>query len=309
MKPLTINPRILEDLRDLYTESNGEIKKPIDELVGKVCTDDAVHYLSQFPDNSVDMIFTDEPYGIESAVITFRDNTRKPITMDFDWDGEFPSHISIPWVLQAHRILKDGGVIINCGVSSWSSSFENVCIDAGLTFRAHIIWIKTVTPPRVRLGGWRSAYEVIWVASKGSLRNRMNPVGQQHILNWEIETVCPRCGASHPVIHSANYNLLDTEYVKAVEDWGDEFLMSPYIKHQERVHQTQKPEWLAAKFIWMLTKPGDIVVDPFMGSGVFLKMAHTMGRRFAGCDKDEQWEKFVTKSISKSQPNFPDIGG
>lgn len=303
-KPIVLDPRILTDLKEqqasLYT-----LRYPLDELLDKVFCSLAVDFLSTIPDNSVDLLFTDEPYGIEGkSVVAFRDNTRKPYVLTFDFDAPLPAHLLSPWVLEAYRVLKDGGALVNCGIESWSTSFQNVCEWSGLEVRKQGVWIKTNPPTRVRPGGFKSAHERIWVASKGSLRKRMKKVRQAELNNWVIEATCPNCNEHFPVTWSHNYKLTDSEWADVL--WReDDVFIEPYKAHSHRVgHPNEKPDWLAAWYIWLLTDEGDIVCDPFSGAGTFPLMAAKMSRHFIANDNDPEWVEVMNNRVTALQASI-----
>ena len=149
---------------------------------------------------------------------------------------------------------------------------------AGLEMKAHIPWLKLNPAPRVRKGGWRSSYEMLFIGSKGSIANRMGKVEQQKLLNWEIETVCPNCKLEHGLVygHAGEFQEFDwpVAEMSAIEPSGN------------RLHVAQKPEWLIAKYIKMLTEPGELIVDPMCGSGTIPWVAAKLGRRWAANDSD-----------------------
>jgi DNA modification methylase len=220
---------------------------------------------------------------------------------EFDFDGDLPAHLVIPWVYESARILKPGGAIVNCGIAGWAGSYEDITVDAGLDFKANIVWLKTNAPPRVRHGGFRSAHEMIWISSKGSLNKRMKKVRQQGLLNWQLETQCPNCQLHFPAVYSKQYGLNE-------EEWTAH--LAPYKSHRDRAgHPTEKPDWIAIKYIDMLTQEGDLVVDPFMGSGWALTNAARMGRRYAGTDTGSRddgtpWPDIVRQKLDNLQSSF-----
>ncbi len=299
-KPILTDPAVLQALRDQF--SGWHAKNATEDLLApdnEVFDIDCLALLRRFPDESVDMLFTDEPYGITSSVISFIQ--RKAMVTEFDFDGDLPAHLTIPWVYEAERVLKPGGALVNCGIAGWSSTYEDVIADAGLDFRANIVWLKTNPPTRVRHGGWRSGHEMIWVASKGSLNKRMKKVYQQELLNWHIETRCPNCNLHFPATYSKQYGISN-------EDWIAH--LAPYKSHHRRVgHPTEKPDWIATKYIDLLTQEGDLVVDPFMGSGWSVVNAAKMKRRYVGTDigcnnAGIPWSAIVKNRLGNIQFDF-----
>lgn len=295
-KPIVIKDEILSELRamnDLVLLDRTEIG--LTALLGQARCLDAIELLSALPDESVDVLITDEPFGVGGfGIITF--TTRKDFYhTQMDFDGDLPSHLVIPWVYQAARVLKNGGVLINCGLSSWSTSFEGICTDAGLSFRVQIPWLITNPPTRVRHGGWRSAHQMIWIASKGSLNKRMKKVKQQELVNWIIEASCPECHTRFPVTYSKNYELTEGE-------WWDTAFLAPVKAHAHRAgHVNEKPDWLPARLLWLLSEKGDVVVDPFAGSGTFILMAKRMGREIVAGDYDEEWVGYINQQLEAIQ--------
>lgn len=298
-KPITTDRGLLGNLRDEFRLPWPEFAS-IDDLVNKIYTMDCIELLRSLPGESIDMIFTDEPYGITSSIISFRQ--RKAMVTAFEWDGDLPAHLTIPWVYEAGRVLKPGGVLICCGIASWSTTFEDICTDAGLDFRCNDVWLKSNPPTRVRHGGFRSAHEMIWIASKGSLNKRMKKGKQQELLNWTIETECPNCEISFPVVYSLQYSLREEEWIKNFDSWSPMTHFGPFKHHTRRHgHPTAKPDWLAARYIHMLSEEGEIILDPFMGEGTFVLMARRMGRRYIGGDIDERWSGLVMEKMEAFQ--------
>lgn len=296
-KPCIIDPRILDEL---HAKRDALLGLALPELpTEQVSNMDGCDFLALFPDSSVDMIFSDEGYGVEASVIAFR-GERSPIVTDFSWDEALPFHLTMPWVYQAARVLKEGGALINCGIQSWATTFEQICIDAGLDFRAHITWIKTNPPFRVRHGGFRSGHEMVWVASKGTMRKRMKKVPQQELLNWLFETACPKCKTEFPITYSNTYALDDLDYTDSVM-WGPPIIVGPYVHHSKRSHETQKPEWIVAKYVDMMSEEGQVLVDPFTGSGTIPYVAATMRRKVYANDLDPKWADFTRKRLSAIQ--------
>ncbi len=302
MKPITLSHEILQTLREKF--NNDDIPrqpKNIQTLLGKVFAMDCIDLLAMLPDESVDMIMTDEPYGITSSIIAF--HSRKPMITDFTWDGDMPAHLILPWVYEAARVLKPGGVLLCCGISSWNTTFEDVCVDAGLDFKCNDVWIKTNPTTRMRHGGFRSAHEMVWIASKGPMSKRMKKSKQQELLNWTWEVECPECNTTFPAVYSQRYSLSDEEWTQRV--WEPTFHSGPSKHHHHRAgHPTAKPDWLAARYLHMLSDESDIIVDPFAGEGTFPLMAKKMNRQFIANDSDEKWKDVIESKLSAFQESF-----
>lgn len=292
-KPITTSPDILNPLRHLFVENAlNRCPEDVQKLYDTTFSLDAIEYLCRFPNESVDFVLTDEPYGITSSIIAFY--SRGPMVTDFEWDDNLPAHLTIPWLYEAARILKPGGALLSCGVASWASTFEDVCTDAGLIFRSNHVWVKTNPPTRVRQGGWRSAHEMIFIASKGSLRERLGKRKQQELLNWHIESTCPQCNLRYPVTYSR-------QFTTGEEDWVAH-LSPTKSPHKRHGHPTEKPEWLGVKYLDLLSSPGDFVIDPFMGSGEFVVAMKRMGRRrYSGNDLDPKWKEIVDLRLQNTQ--------
>lgn len=300
-KPIVVDRDIIRRLKRQHRLQNLLCKNrcKIDDLIDTARATDAMRLLAMLPDNSVDLIFTDEPYGITSSIIAFY--SRKAMVMDFEWDGNLPAHLTLPWVFEANRVLKDNSALVCCGISSWNTTFEDICHAVGLTFKCHDAWIKTNATTRMRPGGFRSAYEMIWIAAKGSLSKRMGKRHQQELLNWTWEAHCPDCGAFFPVAYSKNYDISKLDWYGYVEDWQPQELVGASKHHQHRMgHNTAKPDWLAARYIDMLSDEGDVILDMFMGEGTFPRMARRMGRHFIAGDINPEWvEKFTERDENR----------
>lgn len=288
-KPIVIDKQILRKLnKALKALGQPSPDIPFEMLVDSIHALDCMSFLRLFPNSSVDIVFTDEPYGVQSSVVTH--DTGRIITTEFDWDEDLPYHLVSPWVYEAARILKPGGILMNFGIASWNTTFEGICIDAGLTFRAHNIWFKTNPPPRIRKGGFRSAHEMLWIASKGTLKDRLIH-NQLDLINYNISIVCPECYHHYQVSENQ-------------AEWPDEELATfgPFKHHSHRIgHETEKPDFILLKYLKLAGKLGDIVVDPFMGSGGIPYLASCLGMHYIANDIDPKWKKIVERRLTTIQ--------
>lgn len=258
-----------------------------------VRVDDAINFLRTLQDESVDLVFTDEPYGIKKTALSFSGSTGKFYEhVAVGWDDGFPAHLSIPWVQESARVLKPGGMLVNSGFPEWSTTFKEVVRLSGLFFKGTIAWLKPNSGTQVRKVNYKSSFETFWWASKGKVSETLNFQEQMEMRNWVFETVCPKCKIYHPVISSNQYH--SAEWMKRIE-WPE--FMFGVIDRGHRVNKTQKPEWLATKMLTIHSSRGDLVVDPFCGSGTYLAVAHRMGRKVSGCDIREDQVETTRKRI------------
>lgn len=260
-------------------EPKQERYHSIDDLDGVVACDDAVQWLKCMRDNSVNLVFTDEPYGIKPTALSHSAGKGFFEHANVKWDNGLPAHLTTPWVLEAARVLKKGGMIVNSGFPEWGTTFKEVCRLADLTFKGTIAWLKP-GGVQMRRVNYKSAFEVIWWASKGPVGSSFAFQEQMEMRNWAMETVCPKCKVSHPVVLSNRY--VKARWMEEVPEWPP-FLFGVNDRGK-RANKTQKPEWLARKLLTIHSKKGDLVVDPFCGSGTYLAVAKQMGRRVTGCD-------------------------
>lgn len=274
---------------------------------------DAFDFIAMFDDESVDLIGTDEPFGAASTRLNLK--ARTDITSDFKWDGDYPSHLTIPWVYNAARVLNGGGVLWNCGFPDFSTTFRAVCEDAGLTWRVHKAWFKTNCAPHFRRNNWVSSYEIIWIASKGSWKGRFAFQEQRAMQNWVMETTCTFCGTQYPVYLSNKFDhpkwfagvkfeqidpgsipsfigtpMTDSlcpgcdnvhpVFLSAQAVFDNKFMaeyVSPITKAGGVRHPTKKPVWLAMELLSVLGGSGDVFLDPFSGQGTFPIEAKRVG--------------------------------
>jgi len=282
---------------------NGVVVVPraaIEQLVNTVHNLDATEFLGMFPDNSIDMIFTDEPYSVQPTVYVF--NARKNMSSEFEWDKDLPASIATPWIYEAARTLKQGGHLLTFCIAEWITAIRDIGRDSGMRYRAAIPWIKTNPSPSVRRVNYRSAWEVLMWFQKGD-SGTFNFQEQQEMRNWLVETTCPNCGCEHPLIQSNQY---------LFPEWQSDmvwhaFEISGLSNDRGRAHPTQKPEWLATKFITIHTNPGELLVDPFCGSGTIPYVARCMGRNAVANDASPEWAKHTEERMEHIETSI--IGG
>ena len=230
---------------------------------------DCIEVMRGLPDASVDMVFADPPYNLQlsDGVLTRPDESRVAAVRD-DWDhfDTFAAYDAFTeaWLKEARRVLKPDGTIWVIG--SYHNIFRvgRLLQDAGFWMLNDIVWHKSNPMPNFRGRRFTNAHEtLLWAARDQKSKYTFNYESMK-TLNDDIQMrsdwTLPICGGS--------------ERLKV--DGG-------------RAHPTQKPEALLARVIIAASNPGDLVLDPFFGSGTTGAVAKKLHRRFIGIEREEEY--------------------
>ena len=251
---------------------------PLDQIL----RDDCIHAMSQLPDKSIDCIFADPPYNLQLGGDLFRPDGSQVDAVDDDWD-KFDSYASYDrftqaWLAQARRILKDTGTIWVIG------SYHNIfrvgaaIQDEGFWILNDIVWRKANPMPNFKGTRFTNAHEtLIWAAKGEGARYTFNYQAMK-ALNDELQM---RSDWSFPIC-SGNERLKDDDGAKA--------------------HPTQKPEALLYRVLLATTKPGDVVLDPFFGTGTTGAVAKRLGRRWIGIEREPKYIRVARERIAAALP-------
>ncbi len=243
---------------------------------------DCIAEMAKLPDKSVDMIFADPPYNLQLGGDLFRPEGGKVDACDDDWD-KFDSlavydDFTRDWLAEARRILKDDGTIWVIG------SYHNIyrvgalLQDADFWILNDIVWRKANPMPNFRGTRFTNAHEtLLWCAKDEKARYTFNYRAMKALnddLQMRSDWVLPICSGS--------------ERVK--DDAGD------------KAHPTQKPEALLYRILLACTKPGDVVLDPFFGTGTTGAVARRLGRKWIGIERERSYVKVARQRIDATLP-------
>jgi len=244
---------------------------------------DCVAALERLPEKSVDVIFADPPYNLQLEGALHRPDQSLVDAVDDEWD-QFESFAAYDaftraWLLAARRVLKPNGTVWVIG--SYHNIFRVGAImqDLGFWILNDIVWRKTNPMPNFRGRRFQNAHETMIWASRD--RN-----AKGYTFNYEA-------------MKAANDDL------QMRSDW-----LFPICTGKERlkdadgnkVHPTQKPEALLARVLLSSTKPGDVVLDPFFGSGTTGAVAKRLGRHFVGIERDPDYIAAARERIAAVEP-------
>ena len=251
-------------------------------LINKIICGDCLNELKNLPDKSVDMVFADPPYNLQLNNHLIRPDNTSVDAVDDYWD-KFESMSSyddftFKWLNEVRRVLKDDGTIWVIG--SYHNIFRVGCIlqNLGFWILNDIVWIKNNPMPNFKGTRFTNAHEtLIW------------------------------CSKSRKSKYTFNYEAMKAlnDGLQMRSDWGLPICTgNERVKDEtgEKLHSTQKPENLLYRVILSSTKKGDLILDPFFGSGTTGAVAKKLGRNFIGIERDKKYVDGATKRIEAIKP-------
>lgn len=245
----------------------------------KILQGDCIEAMNALPEKSVDVIFADPPYNMQLKETLSRPDNSKVDGVHDAWDkfSSFSAYdeFTYKWLQAAKRVLKDTGTIWVIG--SYHNIFRVGTALQNLDYWVlnDIIWRKSNPMPNFRGTRFTNAHEtLIWAAKS------------------------PDKGG-----YTFNYNAMKAmnDETQMRSDWtlpicsGKERLKSG----EKKAHATQKPESLLYRVIMSSTKPGDVILDPFFGTGTTGAVAKKLGRKFIGIERETDYIKVAQKRIAE----------
>ncbi|MFC6445386.1 site-specific DNA-methyltransferase [Shinella zoogloeoides] len=244
---------------------------------------DCVAALEALPDQSVDVIFADPPYNLQLGGALHRPDQSLVDACDDEWDqfASFEAYDAFTraWLLACRRVLKPSGTIWVIG--SYHNIFRVGATLQDLNFWIlnDVIWRKTNPMPNFKGRRFQNAHETMIWATR-------DPKAKGYTFNYDA-------------MKAAN------DDVQMRSDWlfpicnGGERLKDADGK---KVHPTQKPEALLARILMASSKPGDVVLDPFFGSGTTGAVAKRLGRHFVGIEREQSYIDAARERIDAVEP-------
>ena len=240
---------------------------------------DCIEVMNGLPEASVDLIFADPPYNLQLKGELHRPDNSQVDAVDDAWD-QFSSFAAYDqftqqWLAAARRLLKPGGAIWVIG------SYHNIfrvgaeLQNQGFWILNDVVWRKSNPMPNFRGKRLTNAHEtMIWASREEGGKYTFNYEALKALnegIQMRSDWVLPIC-TGHERLKDAN---------------GD------------KAHPTQKPESLLHRILVGSTNPGDVVLDPFFGTGTTGAVAKMLGRDFIGIEREEAYRKVAGKRISK----------
>ena len=242
---------------------------------------DCRELLAEFPANSVDLVFADPPYNLQLQNDLYRPNMSRVDAVDDNWDKfanfEEYDQFTRTWLSACQRVLKESGTLWVIG--SYHNIYRVGAILQDLNFWIlnDIIWIKSNPMPNFRGVRFTNAHETLLWAQK-------------------------KRGAQYTFNHQSMKALNDDLQMRS--DW-----VIPLSTGKERIkvngekaHTTQKPEGLLYRAILSSSNPGDVILDPFFGSGTTGAVAKKLRRNWIGIEKNEKYIPIARERIQAVEP-------
>jgi modification methylase len=249
----------------------------------RILVGDCVEELSKLPAASVDLIFADPPYNLQLQGDLKRPDDSHVDAVTDDWDkfASFAAYDAFTreWLKGCRRVLKPAGTIWVIG--SYHNIFRvgTVMQDLGFWILNDVIWRKSNPMPNFRGRRFTNAHEtMIWATRDANAKG--------YTFNYEV-------------LKAGN------EDIQVRSDWtlplctGEERLKG---KDGKKLHPTQKPAALLARVILSSSRPDDLVLDPFNGTGTTGAVARHLGRRYIGIERDAAYAKAAEKRIAAVKP-------
>jgi modification methylase len=270
--------RIAEQPTSFRPAKAAKRELPLDTILQGDC----IAEMARLPDKSIDMIFADPPYNLQLGGDLFRPEGSRVDAVDDEWDkfeslGAYDG-FTRDWLDQARRILKDDGTIWVIGSYHNIYRVGSLLQDADFWILNDIVWRKSNPMPNFRGTRFTNAHEtLIWCSKSEKARYTFNYRAMKALnddLQMRSDWLLPICAGP--------------ERLK-----GDD---------GAKAHPTQKPEALLYRILLACTKPGDVVLDPFFGTGTTGAVARRLGRRWVGIEKETAYVKVARERIDSTLP-------
>lgn len=280
-RTLTLEPQEVEGLKNrLLTKSNISAET---DIVNRTLNGDILKMLEFVPDGFADLIIIDPPYNLSKNF-----NGMKFASRSQEGYDEYLA----TWFPAVCKKLKSNGSLYICGDWKCTSSLQRA-VERELTVLNRITWQRE--KGRGAKSNWKNGMEDIWFAVK-------NPADYY----FDVEAVKMKRKVLAPYKADGKPKDWDEESegnfrLTYPSNFWDDISVPFWSMPENTDHPTQKPEKLYAKLILASSRPGDIVFDPFLGSGTASVVAKKLGRRFCGIEQNEEYCLWAEKRLALAE--------
>lgn len=259
----------------------------INNYINKIIKGNCIEEMKKMPNECVDLIFADPPYFMQTYGILHRTDGTKFNGVEDSWDkfqdyAEY-DRFTTEWLKECKRVMKKNGAIWVIG------SFQNIyrlgyiMQNMGFWILNDVIWSKPNAVPNFSGSRFQNSHEtMLWCTKDKNAKYTFNYKTMKHLNADKQEKSVWNIG-----ICIGNERLKD--------------------ENGNKVHSTQKPEKLLYNVILSSSKPNDIVMDPFFGTGTTGAIAKQLGRNFIGFEMEDNYIKYAQKRIDNVIPDLSDV--
>jgi len=255
---------------------------PLDQVLEGDC----IQLLAAFPEASIDMVFADPPYNLQLSHELWRPNQTRVDGVDEAWDrfADFADYdgFTRSWLLACRRVLKPTGSLWVIGTYHNIYRVGAILQDLGFWILNDVVWIKTNPMPNFRGVRFTNAHEtLIWASTSRQARYFFN----------------------HKAMRAWNDDLqMRSDWVLPVCN-GAERLRS---EDGARSHPTQKPEALLTRVLMASSRPGDVILDPFFGTGTTGAVAKRLRRHWIGIERQASYAAVARERLARTTSSSDD---
>ncbi len=245
--------------------------------INKVFCGDTIEVMKELPSESVDLVFADPPYNLQLGGDLHRPDNSKVQAVDEDWDKflcfEHYDSFCQQWLAESRRVLKPNGAMWVIG--SYHNIFRLGAIIQNLGFWIlnDVVWRKSNPMPNFHGKRFTNAHEtLIWASKSDSSKYTFNYEALKELnegLQMRSDWVLPICNGK-----------------ERIKD-----------RKGKKAHPTQKPEALLHRILIASSSQGDLILDPFFGTGTTGSVAKKLGRRFLGIEQNLEYVRVAEKRI------------
>lgn len=280
-RTLTLSIEEIESLKSkLATE---ETLKENPDVLNKTLNGDVLKMLEFVPDNFADLIIIDPPYNLTKNFNGFKFNSRS--------DESFDEYLET-WFPQVCKKLKPNGSLYMCGDWKCTSSLQRA-IEKELSILNRITWQRE--KGRGAKSNWKNGMEDIWFAVK----NPKDYYFDVESVKMKRKVIAPYKVDGKP--KDWNQSEDGNFRITYPSNFWDDISIPFWSMPENTDHPTQKPEKLYAKLILASSKPGDIVFDPFLGSGTTSVVAKKLGRNYCGIEMNQEYCLWTEKRLQMAE--------
>jgi modification methylase len=259
--------------------------------LGKILHGDCLDILPTLPEKSVDVVFADPPYFLQLSQELYRPNQSRVRGVKDAWDHfrDFEDYDAFTraWLSACRRVLKPSGSLWVIGTYHNIFRVGRILQDLDYWILNDVVWVKTNPMPNFRGVRFSNAHET---------------------LIWAVKSRRSRYTFNYRTMKELNDGL------QMRSDWR-----LPICTGKERIrteggvraHATQKPEELLRRVLLASTRPGDVVLDPFFGTGTTGAVAKRLGRGWIGIEKEKEYIELARRRIAgvRASPDLAEAAG